>query len=188
MATLRRRRVPTLAAAAGTRLRWPVIRWDLVRKELAGVGPTQHTGTAQDTVAFSQIVAAELGARAAARVRVGAALIVDGTFPRPDDRAAFTEGRLAAGRRTARRFRRDQRVPFIPSPRRRGSMPGGPDQPQCRSRSQRPCQPPWASARTSADVPVLGCGLAAEGTVRCAECASFRWWEGLAHDRTCALH
>jgi uncharacterized protein len=80
----------TLAAVAAARLGWPVISSDLVRKELAGIAPTERAGTAHYTATFSQIVYAELGARAAACVQTRGAVIVDGTFRRRADRAAFT--------------------------------------------------------------------------------------------------
>lgn len=80
----------TLAAEASGRLGWPVISSDLVRKELAGVSPSQRAGAASYTAAFSRAVYTELGTRAAACVRDEGGVIIDGTFRRCADRAAFT--------------------------------------------------------------------------------------------------
>jgi len=80
----------TLAAAAAARLGWPALSSDLVRKELAGVAAAERAGPAHYTAEFSLAVYAELGARAAACARARGAVIVDGTFRRRGDRAAFT--------------------------------------------------------------------------------------------------
>ena len=80
----------TLAAAAASWLGWPALSSDLVRKELAGVAASERAGPARYTAEFSLAVYAELGARAAACARACGAVIVDGTFRRRGDRAAFT--------------------------------------------------------------------------------------------------
>ena len=66
----------------------PHLSSDLMRKELHGVAPTQHAPDQSYTAAASLATYRELGRRAAELAEVGA--IVDATFRRRADRAAFT--------------------------------------------------------------------------------------------------
>jgi uncharacterized protein len=81
----------TLAARASAVLAVPVLSSDVVRKALAGVGPGGRAGEQFYTGEFSHLVHAELGARAAALVAAGGAVIVDATFRRRADRDAFRQ-------------------------------------------------------------------------------------------------
>jgi uncharacterized protein len=80
----------TLAGAAARRLGWPLIGTDHVRKQLAGMGPGDPAGPVCYSPSFSRLVYTEIGFRAAAHVRASGTVIVDGTFRRRRDRAAFT--------------------------------------------------------------------------------------------------
>jgi predicted kinase len=60
-----------------------------VRKELAGLAPAARAHPEHYSDAFSQLVYAELGRRAARHVRAHGGAIADGTFRRRRDREAF---------------------------------------------------------------------------------------------------
>lgn len=89
-----------LAAALASRAGWPVLATDVVRKQLAGLAPTERARAEHYTPAFSQRTYDELLARAAAATRDGAfVLLLDGNFATPAQRAAAAAAASAAGAR-----------------------------------------------------------------------------------------
>jgi aminoglycoside phosphotransferase family enzyme/predicted kinase len=88
----------TLAAALSDATGLPVISSDLERKTRAGLEPHAHAGPAHYTRDVSREVYGALGRAAAAAARDEGGAIVDATFRRSDDLAAFTgAARAAAG-------------------------------------------------------------------------------------------
>lgn len=77
-----------LAAISGR----PHLSSDLVRKRLAGIAPTERGGAELYTRAARAEVYRELGREAARALRHGESPIVDATFHREFERAAFREG------------------------------------------------------------------------------------------------
>ena len=77
-----------ISASAGL----PMISSDVVRKQLAGIAATDHAPAPAYRPIFSQRTYRELGRRAAQAVADGSGALVDATFRRAADRAAFTEG------------------------------------------------------------------------------------------------
>ena len=73
-----------LAESTGAR----IVGSDVVRKELAGVAPTEHAPAARYTREFSRRVYAELGTRARAALAEpgGGPVLIDATAREPDDR------------------------------------------------------------------------------------------------------
>lgn len=87
-----------LAAALASRAGWPVLATDVVRKELAGLAPTERARAEHYTTAFSQRTYDELLARAAAATSDGACVVLlDGNFATPAQRAAAVAATSAAG-------------------------------------------------------------------------------------------
>jgi hypothetical protein len=78
-----------LADALSAESGFAVISSDVVRKELAGLEPLERAGTGYYTNEFSAKTYAELGIRAGRELEARGAVIVDGTFRRPEDRRAF---------------------------------------------------------------------------------------------------
>ncbi|HRJ77269.1 MAG: hypothetical protein HPKKFMNG_00739 [Planctomycetes bacterium] len=77
----------TLASALSAHLGWPVLSSDVIRKELAGVPPTQRLGEPAYRPEVTRLVYAELMRRATAER--GAGVIVDAQFGRAEERAAL---------------------------------------------------------------------------------------------------
>jgi hypothetical protein len=89
-----------LATALTELAGWPSLATDVVRKELAGVAPTERARAEHYTDAFSQRTYDELLARAAVATRAGErAVLLDGNFPTPPQRAAAAAAAQAAGAR-----------------------------------------------------------------------------------------
>jgi aminoglycoside phosphotransferase family enzyme/predicted kinase len=86
-----------LAAALAESARLPHISSDLVRKQLAGIPPTERAGAEHYGDDFSRATYAELGRRAASAVATDGGALVDGTFRRRLDRAAFADAFADAG-------------------------------------------------------------------------------------------
>lgn len=79
---------------------WPIVATDVVRKQLAGVAPTERARAEHYTDAFSQRTYDELLARAAAATRAGERVVLlDGNFPTASHRAAAAAAARAAGAR-----------------------------------------------------------------------------------------
>ncbi|MFN7590824.1 MAG: AAA family ATPase [Planctomycetota bacterium] len=79
---------------------WRALATDVVRKELAGLAPTERARTEHYTPEFSQHTYDELLARAAAATRDGAEIVLlDGNFPTPTHRAAAEAAASACGAR-----------------------------------------------------------------------------------------
>ena len=77
---------------------WPSFATDVVRKELAGLAPTERARPEHYTAAFSQRTYATLHERAAAATRAGAPVVLlDGNFPTPGHRAAVFAAARQAG-------------------------------------------------------------------------------------------
>jgi len=74
-----------LAAASGL----SHLSSDVTRKRLAGIDPTKRGDAEIYSSRFSELTYAELGTRAQAQVRAHGGVLVDGTFRRHVDRAAF---------------------------------------------------------------------------------------------------
>ena len=92
----------TLAAQLRRGTAWPCVSTDLVRKELAGLQPTQRGAPAHYTPAFTARTYAELFARAAALTPAGGAaatrtVVLDGNFASPERRAEAARAAAAAG-------------------------------------------------------------------------------------------
>ena len=81
-----------IAATAGLRQ----LNSDPLRKALAGIGPTERADPETYTDEFSRATYAELGRRAAEEIADGGGVVVDATFRRREDRAAFADGFAAA--------------------------------------------------------------------------------------------
>lgn len=78
--------------------RWPLVATDVVRKQLAGLQPTERGGAEIYTPEFSQRTYAEVLARATAATRAGARLVLlDGNFPTPAHRADAAAAATANG-------------------------------------------------------------------------------------------
>lgn len=77
-----------LAEASGL----PVLRSDIVRKHLAGLDPAARGRAEHYTAGFSHRTYAELGRLTSRALAANGGAIVDGTFRRATDRAAFREG------------------------------------------------------------------------------------------------
>lgn len=80
-----------LARAVADAAGFPVLSADVVRKELAGLRPRERAPEEVYRPAFNRRTYAELGRRAAAQVNAGSSVLVDATFRRAEDRAAFRE-------------------------------------------------------------------------------------------------
>lgn len=79
---------------------WRTLATDVVRKELAGLAPTERARTEHYTPAFSQRTYDELLARAAAATRDEPGIVLlDGNFPTPAHRAAAAAAASACGAR-----------------------------------------------------------------------------------------
>ena len=85
-----------LADALGDLVGCPVISSDVVRKEMAGLGPHDRAAVSLYTQEVSVSVYVELGRRAAAAVDAGSGVLIDATFRRRADRDAFRAGFAAA--------------------------------------------------------------------------------------------
>ena len=79
----------TLTAVAASVLGVSLVSSDLVRKELAGLSASDRALPGHYSDSFSRLVYAELGRRAAACAHARSGVIVDATFRRRRDRAAF---------------------------------------------------------------------------------------------------
>jgi aminoglycoside phosphotransferase family enzyme/predicted kinase len=89
-----------LATALTELAGWPSLATDVVRKELAGVAPTERARAEHYTDAFSQRTYDELLARAAVATRAGERVVLlDGNFPTPPQRAAAAAAAQTAGAR-----------------------------------------------------------------------------------------
>jgi uncharacterized protein len=88
----------TLAAALGSAAALPVLSSDLARKTQAAIEPYDHAAPAHYAHEVSHQVYGSLGRSAAEAVREYGGAIVDATFRRPDDVAAFQHASRAAGR------------------------------------------------------------------------------------------
>lgn len=87
-----------LGAELATVPQWPSFATDVVRKELAGLAPTERARPEHYTAAFSQRTYATLHERAGAATRAGAAVVLlDGNFPTPAHRTAAFAAARAAG-------------------------------------------------------------------------------------------
>lgn len=82
----------TLAVELAARSGLPHLSSDITRKQLAGVAPTDHAGSAAYAAAVSARTYLALGRRAAAAVASGRGVLVDATFRRRVDRDAFAAG------------------------------------------------------------------------------------------------
>lgn len=78
---------PGIGAAPGA----IVLRSDVVRKSLLGVGPATRLGSEGYAAGVTRRVYRELGSRAAAAVAAGHSVIVDAVFADPRDRAAIAD-------------------------------------------------------------------------------------------------
>ncbi len=88
----------SLAEALAARSGWPVLGTDRVRKELAGVAPTDAARPEHYTAAFSARTYQELLRRAVTASGEGAAVVLlDGNFPTPDHRQDALTAARAAG-------------------------------------------------------------------------------------------
>jgi aminoglycoside phosphotransferase family enzyme/predicted kinase len=81
-----------LAEAIARAARLPKLGSDPLRKALAGIGPSERADPLTYSEAFSRATYAELGRRAAGEISDSGGAIVDATFRRRDDRAAFADG------------------------------------------------------------------------------------------------
>jgi aminoglycoside phosphotransferase family enzyme/predicted kinase len=88
-----------LAEASGSA--WPVLSSDRVRKELAGVRPTDPLPASYYAAEFSRRTYDELLARAEAVSAPGRVLLVDANFRSREDRLRFAAAARAAGARSA---------------------------------------------------------------------------------------
>lgn len=87
-----------LAAMLHAVAAWPVVSTDLLRKELAGLGPTDRLGPEGYTADFSARTYGELLARARAATAAGASVVVlDGNFATPDMRSQAAAAARQAG-------------------------------------------------------------------------------------------
>ncbi len=77
---------------------WPHIATDVVRKQLAGLTPTEHARPEHYTAAFSQRTYAAVLARAATAAKAPVVLL-DGNFPTPAHRANAARAAREAGAR-----------------------------------------------------------------------------------------
>jgi aminoglycoside phosphotransferase family enzyme/predicted kinase len=82
----------TLARRLAELSGWPRVSSDLTRKRLAGIAPTERAGEARYSAEMTTRTYAEMGRAAAAELRARGAAIVDATFHRRGERAAFEEG------------------------------------------------------------------------------------------------
>ena len=80
-----------LAAAVGERSGLPLLNSDVVRKELAGLGPHERAPSDVYSPKFNRRTYRELGRRAALALDRGPGVILDATFRLRDDRVAFAE-------------------------------------------------------------------------------------------------
>ncbi len=88
----------SLAAALQRGTGWPCIATDVVRKQLAGIGPTDRAAAEQYAPGFSQRTYDEVLARATAASRAGSnTVLLDGNFPKPHHRAAAATAAAAIG-------------------------------------------------------------------------------------------
>lgn len=81
----------TLATALATESGVRHLCSDLTRKRLAGLAPDRQAAAEHYTEAFSGATYRELGREAAAEARLSGGVIVDATFRRDADRAAFAD-------------------------------------------------------------------------------------------------
>src|SRR5450755_3104468 len=81
----------TLATALATESGLRHLCSDLTRKRLAGLAPDRQAAAEHYTEAFSGATYRELGREAAAEARLSGGVIVDATFRRDADRAAFAD-------------------------------------------------------------------------------------------------
>jgi uncharacterized protein len=82
----------TLAGKLAELSGWPHISSDLTRKRLAGVGATERGASELYSPALTARTYEELGRSARASLESGRGAIVDATFHRRDERAAFVRG------------------------------------------------------------------------------------------------
>jgi predicted kinase len=80
-----------LAGAVSARAGAPVINSDVVRKELAGLRPEQRAPAEVYRPDISRRTYRDLGRRAALALDAGPCVVVDATFRRRNDRAAFSD-------------------------------------------------------------------------------------------------
>jgi uncharacterized protein len=80
-----------LAGAMARAARLPKLGSDALRKALAGIGPTERADPQTYSEEFSRATYAELGRRAAGEIADNGGVIVDATFRRREDRAAFAD-------------------------------------------------------------------------------------------------
>ncbi len=86
-----------LAAYVGRAPGAVVLRSDVIRRELAGAGPTGKLGQEHYTAEASIAVYAEMRARARICLDAGQAVIADAVHARPDERAALADLATTAG-------------------------------------------------------------------------------------------
>lgn len=91
--TLARGLAPDLGAAPGA----AILRSDVVRKELAGMAPTEALDPAHYTPQASARVYGTLMARAAAILAAGRSVVLDAVFRRPEEREAAAAVAAGAG-------------------------------------------------------------------------------------------
>lgn len=84
---------PGMEAPVGAR----VLRSDVIRKRLAGVGPEERLPTDAYTQSAAAQVYAELGRQAAAALAAGHAVVADAVFAKPEERQAIAAVARAAG-------------------------------------------------------------------------------------------
>jgi predicted kinase len=80
-----------LAGAVAARAGAPVINSDVVRKELAGLRPQERAPAEVYSEDFNRRTYRELGRRTALALDAEPCVVVDATFRRRDDRAAFSD-------------------------------------------------------------------------------------------------
>ena len=81
-----------LAGAVADRAGALMLNSDVVRKELAGLRPQERAPAEVYSPDFSRRTYRELGRRAALALDTGPCVVLDATFRRRDDRAAFSDG------------------------------------------------------------------------------------------------
>lgn len=86
----------TLARASARISGWPHLSSDVTRKRLAGLAPTERAGQDAYSEEFTSRTYRELGAAAGAEAGSSGGVIVDATFHRRAERAAFFEGLTGA--------------------------------------------------------------------------------------------
>lgn len=80
---------------------WPILSSDRIRKELAGVAPTEKLPAHFYDAAFSRRTYAEVRTRAAATTGKNGVVLLDANFPRREERGLIFAAAKAAGARLA---------------------------------------------------------------------------------------